>query len=149
MICDRSGFTFYASEMRKEWTGAWVHKDYWEPKNAQLEIKAKKDEQAVPNARPSKSEEFGSTTTSAGSSKSDKTITLTSVADIAWGTGIGITLDSGAIQWSFSTGDPAASVVTINEGLEDDVASGNTVYVSSVSDENYVTLSDSEREAAL
>lgn len=147
--CDRSGFTFYRSECRREWTGALVAKKFWQPKHPSLTPVTVKDEQAVEDPRPAKSSTFGSTTTSAAASMYDTTITLTSVTGISTQTSLGIELDNGQYQWTFATADPSGSDVTINEGLEDDVASGNTVYVSGSSDENFITLSRSEREALL
>ena len=147
--CDRSGMTFYRSECRREWTGALVAKKFWEPKHPQLEIRSKRDEQAPRDVRPDKSTEFGSTTTSAGSSKYGQSVTLTSTVTILQGGSIGITLDNGDVQWTFATADPSAGVVAINEKLDDDVASGNTVYVASNIDETVIVLSDSDREAAL
>lgn len=35
VICDRTGMAFRLSEMRREWTGAIVHKDEWEPRHPQ------------------------------------------------------------------------------------------------------------------
>ena len=36
IICERTGRKILASDARKEWTGAWVHKDEWEPKHPSL-----------------------------------------------------------------------------------------------------------------
>jgi len=38
MTSDRNGRVYKRSEMRKEWTGNWVHKSEWEPKHPQLVI---------------------------------------------------------------------------------------------------------------
>ena len=149
VVCDRSGFRFLRSECRLEWTGALVAKKYWEGKHPQLEIRSVKDDQSVRDARPDRSSTFVSTTTSASSSKEDKSLTLSSVSSINNGTSIGITLDDSEIQWTFATADPVGSVVSINEGLLDDVESGNTVYLSDNSTENYINLSDEERRALL
>jgi len=35
-ICERTGRVCLASDLRKEWTGKWVHKDWWEPKHPSL-----------------------------------------------------------------------------------------------------------------
>lgn len=149
VVCDRSGQVFYRSECRLEWTGALVAKKFWESKHPQLEIKSVKDDQSVKDARPDKSSTFGSTTTSSAASKGDRTVVLTSVTSIKNGTSIGITLDNALIQWTFATADPTGSTVPINEPLEDDVTSGNTVYLSADAEENYIDLSDTERRALL
>jgi len=53
VICDRCGFERMSDEVRKEWTGLIVCRDTcWEPKHPQLEIKAKRDNQSVKDARP-------------------------------------------------------------------------------------------------
>ena len=43
MVSDESGLTFYASEMRKRWDGAWVHVSEYEIRNPQDFVKARKD----------------------------------------------------------------------------------------------------------
>lgn len=49
--CDHTGFIHYASEMRQEWTGNWVHKSKWEPRNPQDFVRAKNDPHAVDMVR--------------------------------------------------------------------------------------------------
>jgi len=149
VVCDRSGQIFYRSECRLEWTGLLVAKKYWEPKHPQLEIRSVKDDQSVDDARPDSLYDTSTTTTSSAASKFDKTVELSSVANIYDGTSIGMTLDNEQIQWTHATADPSGSDVTISEGLEGDVASGNTVYVGSNSQANFINLSDSERRALL
>ena len=56
-ISDRSGAAFPYREMVKEWTGAWVHKSEFEPKQPQLQphpIGA--DPQGLQHARPARTE---------------------------------------------------------------------------------------------
>ena len=56
-ISDRSGFRFRLREMKREWTGALVGPDEYEPKHPQLEpIKVGPDPQALYNPRPDKAE---------------------------------------------------------------------------------------------
>ncbi len=58
-ISDRSGFRFRLREMKREWTGALVGPDEFEPKHPQLEpIRVGPDPQALPNPRPDKAEAF-------------------------------------------------------------------------------------------
>jgi len=116
--------------MRKTWDGLWVHKSEWEPRHPQDFVKGVKDHQAVSEPRPTISVPLSSTTTSAASSKGDFTITVTSSTNIEDECSIGIVLDNGITQWTFVNGDPALGVVTLNDSLQGDVASGNTVYNS-------------------
>lgn len=51
-ICDRCGFTFYASELRREWTGLMVCKEDWEERHPQEKVIAKTDRQAPVWVRP-------------------------------------------------------------------------------------------------
>ena len=56
-ISDRSGRRYRLREMKKEWTGALVGPDEFEPKHPQLfPIKVGPDPQALRNPRPDKSE---------------------------------------------------------------------------------------------
>ena len=52
VICDRTGFKVKYSGCRKEWNNLIVRRESWEKRNAQDFIKAVKDVQAVPMARP-------------------------------------------------------------------------------------------------
>jgi len=56
-ISDRSGFRYRLREMRREWTGALVGPDEYEPKHPQLEPpKPGPDPQALRNPRPDRAE---------------------------------------------------------------------------------------------
>ena len=56
-ISDRSGAAFPYREMVKEWTGAWVHKSEFEPKQPQLEPHpVGADPQGLMHARPARVE---------------------------------------------------------------------------------------------
>lgn len=56
-ISDRSGFRYPLHRMKKEWTGALVGFDEWEPKQPQLEPRRKvTDPQALRNPRPDRIE---------------------------------------------------------------------------------------------
>ena len=56
-ISDRSGFRFRLRDMKREWTGALVGPDEFEPKHPQLEpIRVGPDPQALYNPRPDKAE---------------------------------------------------------------------------------------------
>lgn len=56
-ISDRSGFRYPLHRMKKEWTGALVGFDEWEPKHPQLEPRRKVvDPQALKDPRPDRTE---------------------------------------------------------------------------------------------
>lgn len=56
-ISDRSGFRYKLNEMKREWTGALVGPDEYEPKHPQLEPrKPTPDPQALYNPRPDRVE---------------------------------------------------------------------------------------------
>lgn len=42
-ISDRDGQKRKSSDMRMEWTGAWVGKEEWEPRHPQLELRPRPD----------------------------------------------------------------------------------------------------------
>src|SRR5690606_14401946 len=53
-VCDRSGMTFWRSQMRKEWTGLLVYEGFWEPRHEQDFIRARREDFSIPDARPAK-----------------------------------------------------------------------------------------------
>jgi hypothetical protein len=56
-ISDRSGFRYRYKDMRKEWTGAFVGRDEYEPKQPQLgPFRKVIDAQALKDARPDRTE---------------------------------------------------------------------------------------------
>ena len=61
VICDYSGFKFWASECRMTWDGYFVHEKYWEPRHPQDFVRGRKDQQRVPIARPEQTDVFLST----------------------------------------------------------------------------------------
>ncbi len=51
-ICDRCGFTMWASEAMKTWDGLLVCKDDYEPRHPQDFVRARVDQQRVNDPRP-------------------------------------------------------------------------------------------------
>lgn len=78
MVCDRSGQTFDASEMRKEWTGLWVHESYWEPRHPQEFVRGVADDRRVPVSRPAAASTSLQLSATGSGTSSDATITLAS-----------------------------------------------------------------------
>ena len=46
-ICDRCGFEYKSSQLKKEWTNLMVCRDCWEPRHEQDFVKGVKDDQSV------------------------------------------------------------------------------------------------------
>ena len=51
-ICDRCGFTLWASEMKKTWDGLLVCPEDWEPRHPQDFVRGKDDKQSVTDPNP-------------------------------------------------------------------------------------------------
>jgi hypothetical protein len=56
--CDRCGREFYASQLRREWTGLMVCSGDWDPRHPQDFKRGVPDRQAVPWSRPEPPEVF-------------------------------------------------------------------------------------------
>lgn len=51
-LCDRCGFKFKSSQLRKEWTGLRTCRNCWEPRHPQDFVRGKADDQTIPWSRP-------------------------------------------------------------------------------------------------
>lgn len=58
VVCDRTGFTRYASQTRKEWNGLRTWKRAWFPRQPQDLVKGLKDDMYVEDPRPRGITEF-------------------------------------------------------------------------------------------
>jgi hypothetical protein len=58
-ICDRCGFKFKASELKKTWDNLYVCEKDWELRHPQDFLKSRRDDQAVPWTRPDNDNEAG------------------------------------------------------------------------------------------
>lgn len=97
-IDERTGFKVRASETRKEWTGAIVHRDVYEPRQPQDFVRGVRDKQSVDNPRPRPVDTFiGPLTTEIAASAvaGDFQIEVRDSARFAGGDRIGIMLDNG------------------------------------------------------
>lgn len=56
--CDRCGFDFYQSMLRKEWTGAMVCSLCWDPKHPQDSLQPRAERNNVKDARPAPAYRF-------------------------------------------------------------------------------------------
>lgn len=57
-ICDRCGFKYRLSDMKKEWTGLMVCREDYDIRHPQEYIRGHADRPAVRNARPEQSDRF-------------------------------------------------------------------------------------------
>ena len=64
VTCDRCGFKFKATEVRKTWDGLYVCKLDWEPRHPQDFLRAKEDDRSVDISRPEGADSFISVITS-------------------------------------------------------------------------------------
>lgn len=97
VVCDRTGFTRYASEMRREWDGLLVWKRVLFSRHPQDLIRGLPDDARVENARPRGIPQFvGPLTTelTANASAGATTISVTSSARFAPGDSVLIGLDN-------------------------------------------------------
>lgn len=130
VICDRCGFKIRRSKASKTWDGLLVcTKSCWEPRHPQDFVRARADRQSVRDARPDMQDMFGTTAMKVAGSVDDLTVDVDSISGIADGDSIGITLDSGMIQWTAVSGTPAGDTVTLLEALDGAAAIGNVVYI--------------------
>lgn len=137
MICQRTGGRFRRSEMRKEWTGLWVHKSVLNIRNQQDFVRSVRDNPSVTPAFPDVKQVMGETTLNGALTKDAISVTLTSATGMVEDDGIGIVLDNGVTHWTFITADESSNVVTLHEGVPSVAASGNTVYQPSLNNESW------------
>lgn len=129
MVCDRCGFDYRFSQMRKTWDGLWVcHKD-WEPRHPQDFVRGKSDRQVPPVVRPTVDPELTTTTLSANAASDATSVTVTSATGIVSGNSIGVALDDGTVHWTYVS-SVTGTTVTLGTALYGAAASGNTVYVT-------------------
>ena len=103
-ICDRCGFKYRNSEMRREWTGLQVCEQCWEPKHPQLSVRAIPEKIAVKNARPRQTDKFdyieSTISLSALAAKGATSIVVSDTTGIVADYPIAVTLDNGSIIWT-------------------------------------------------
>jgi len=144
VVCDITGMRRYRSQCRFMWDGNLVQKPSWNQREAQDFVHGLIDDQSVVDSRPDILDTVGETTLSAAAAKDAKSVTLVTVAGIADGDSIGITLDDTTIHWTFSDGTPVGTTVTlpVDATLPSAAASGNDVLLPSISSREYISPSD-------
>jgi len=146
MICQRTGGKFRQSEMRKEWTGLWVHESVFDYQHPQDFVTGIPDDPSVSPAFPDVPQTMGETTLNGALTKDATSVTLTSATGMVENDSIGIVLDNDAsavtssdefIHWTFITADESSNVVTLKVGVPSAAASGNKVYKPSTNSEEW------------
>ncbi len=59
VVDDVTGFVRKRSECRFTWDNLLVARDQWDPKQPQLDLRGRRDKQAIPDARPDRDPVFG------------------------------------------------------------------------------------------
>ena len=148
VICDQCGRKRKASECRLTWENYFVCADTcWQPRHPQDFVHSIADRQTVPIARPDTVRAVSSTTLSSNASKYATSIDVSSISGIYQYDSIGVELDTydatatgliKKIQW-VSILDISGTTLTLMNSLWDAASSGNTVYLSSDTNETFVT----------
>lgn len=141
VICDRCGFKRRINTVRKEWNGLLVcFPECWEPRHPQDFVRAVRDKQRVPIARPDRTAAIYTTTLSGDAAAQAMTVECTSVTNIEDDVAIGIELDGGlGTFWTLVNGDPSGTTVTLTEPLPSAASSGNDVYLSKAAGETFIS----------
>jgi len=61
IVCQRTGKKHRRSEMKQEWTGIWVYKDVWEPRQPQLDVRSIPDKTSADPSSPAVTQVVGET----------------------------------------------------------------------------------------
>ena len=138
--CERTGFTVYASDTRKEWTGHIIRLKSYEQRNAQEFVRGMEDYQSVWEARPL----FGgdnavradgtinfigpvATTLTAATNAGGTVLTVTSSTGMTAADDVRVTLRDGEMHpGTISTVD-SSTQITLTKGLSGTATAGGTV----------------------
>ena len=166
MTCERTGMQFRSSEMRKEWTGIWVHESVLNYRHPQDFVTGTEDNQTVPVSRPDVEQVMGETTLIDNVLTGNFEIFLETATGLSEDDAIGIVMDNGAVTWTFIdeitegegrltfageypllfdgeadltfAGVGETLTITLGSPMLGDAASGNVVYLPSLNNENWV-----------
>ncbi len=138
--CDRCGFTLYASETRKEWTGLIVCEACWEPRHPQDFVRGRVDRQNVPDPRPPGATRFLgplTTTTTAAAPAGQAFLLLTSTTGMTAMDVLQVILSDGGMARMTILAVTSAVRVDLTAGLPGGVAES-----ALVTDVSAVTAAD-------
>jgi hypothetical protein len=106
MICERTGMKYRRSEMVKEWTGLWVHKDVHQPRHPQDFVRGVPDDPSVSPTLPDIVQSVGESELSQNMTIWTVQIVIIALSGLADKDPIGVVMNNGATHWSFIDGDP-------------------------------------------
>ena len=131
VISDRTGLKTRVSRSMKEWTGAVVDMREYEPRHPQDFVRAKRDDMAVPNARPRPLDIFGGpldTLLAADHNAGATTIAVETSVRMAAADRVSIMLDNGDTFLATISSVPDASHVIIDRPLPWAASTGKKFY---------------------
>ena len=133
VICDRSGMTFWASDCQKEWTGALVHKSFFEARHSQDFVRGVRDNMRVSDPRPDVAIANVSTVgpliteLTADASAGATSIQVTSTSGMSASDRLAIMLDSGDAHFGVIQSIGSSIAITLTAALAGAASSGNVV----------------------
>jgi len=137
-ICDSCGFKTRKSKTRKTWDGRIVcSATCWDEKFPKTNVRINTLIRVNRGVRPEKSAEAGTTTLSASAAQFATSVQVSSVSGFSYLSDIGIVLDDGLTHWTHILSDCSTTTLTLNDKLPSAAASGNTVYVPGLCEEQF------------
>lgn len=127
-VDDRSGFTVYASQTKREWTNNIVDKGLWEPRHPQDLVKGRPDNQAVPEPRPPAAATYTGPSYYAmddAALAGATVIPLESTTGLAATNRVSLILDNGNTHRTTIASVSAGVSVTLNLAIPSKASSGN------------------------
>ncbi len=143
VICERTGIKFRKSEMRKEWTGLYVHRSSWEPRHPQDFVKVEAEEITPSLVLPDRQQSVGQTTllNNLWLNNTNWTLMLTT-SEVAEDDAIGIILNDNTAFWTYAESSTAITnspLLDVNHTLVID-STGEVVYTADSYSGYMVTL---------
>lgn len=138
--CARTGFTLYASDTKREWTGQIVRDRSYEARNAQEFVRGVEDHQAVYDPRPLYGGDNATdsdglvnsigptvTTLTAGHDPGDTALTISSSTGFNAGNTVRVSLREGNIQSGVISSVDSTTQITLTKGLSGTATAGGSV----------------------
>jgi hypothetical protein len=129
VVCDRSGFTVWASETVREWNGLIVHKRFYEARHPQDYLRARRENLTIPDARPEPTAIFigplmTELTNDDGVAAGTTSISVTSTSRMTAGDSIGVYLSSGDLYRTTIASVDSSTALTLSAALPGAVSEG-------------------------
>ena len=127
-VDDRTGFTVYAENTKKEWQGLIVSKETWEPRHPQDFVRGKADKQTVPDPRPGGADTFSGPKHYAmddNAAAQATVIPLEETTGLAATHRIGLVLDTGDVHRTTIVSVSSGVSVTLTLAIPSKASTGN------------------------